>query len=76
MDGEAANQVLTRWRRANSFLEELKQGNLERECMEEACNHEEAREIFEDEAKTVTTQDTEKQNYEIFLKSCVLDSTS
>ncbi|XP_037319244.1 coagulation factor X [Pungitius pungitius] len=52
LDGEAANHVLTRWRRANSFLEELKQGNLERECMEEACNHEEAREIFEDEAKT------------------------
>ncbi|KAM8904587.1 uncharacterized protein AB9W97_008187 [Spinachia spinachia] len=52
LDSEAANQVLTRWRRANGFFEELKQGNLERECMEELCNREEAREIFEDEAKT------------------------
>uniref|UniRef100_A0A665TXB0 coagulation factor Xa n=1 Tax=Echeneis naucrates TaxID=173247 RepID=A0A665TXB0_ECHNA len=48
----AASQVLTRWRRANSFLEELKQGNMERECVEERCNKEEAREIFEDKEKT------------------------
>ncbi|XP_028841122.1 transmembrane gamma-carboxyglutamic acid protein 2 isoform X2 [Denticeps clupeoides] len=27
-------------------------GNLERECIEEVCNYEEAREIFEDDAKT------------------------
>ncbi|CAK6980426.1 uncharacterized protein LOC128354592 [Scomber scombrus] len=48
-----ANAVLQRWRRANSgFLEELKQGNLERECIEEICNYEEAREVFEDDAKT------------------------
>uniref|UniRef100_A0A665TWT1 coagulation factor Xa n=1 Tax=Echeneis naucrates TaxID=173247 RepID=A0A665TWT1_ECHNA len=49
---KAASQVLTRWRRANSFLEELKQGNMERECVEERCNKEEAREIFEDKEKT------------------------
>ncbi|XP_023252161.1 coagulation factor VII-like [Seriola lalandi dorsalis] len=48
-----ANAVLQRWRRANSgFLEELKQGNLERECIEEICDYEEAREVFEDEGKT------------------------
>uniref|UniRef100_A0A3Q2PTE9 Gla domain-containing protein n=1 Tax=Fundulus heteroclitus TaxID=8078 RepID=A0A3Q2PTE9_FUNHE len=42
--------VLRRWRRANSgFLEELKQGNLERECVEEICDYEEAREVFEDD---------------------------
>ncbi|KAG9262335.1 coagulation factor VII-like [Astyanax mexicanus] len=42
-----ANQVfLHRFRRANSFLEELKIGNLERECLEEKCSYEEAREIF------------------------------
>ncbi|XP_054479648.1 coagulation factor X-like [Anoplopoma fimbria] len=52
LDGEAASQVLHRQRRANSFLEELKQGNMERECMEERCVFEEAREIFEDEDKT------------------------
>uniref|UniRef100_A0A8C4HB75 Coagulation factor VIIi n=1 Tax=Dicentrarchus labrax TaxID=13489 RepID=A0A8C4HB75_DICLA len=48
-----ANGVLQRWRRANSgFLEELKQGNLERECIEEICDYEEAREVFEDEDTT------------------------
>ncbi|GAA6227502.1 uncharacterized protein LOC108877172 [Lates japonicus] len=48
-----ANTVLQRWRRANSgFLEELKQGNLERECIEEICDYEEAREVFEDDGKT------------------------
>lgn len=52
LDNKAANQVLTRQRRANSFLEELKQGNMERECMEERCSWEEAREIFEDKEKT------------------------
>ncbi|XP_051558041.1 coagulation factor VII [Myxocyprinus asiaticus] len=42
-----ASQALThRVRRANSFLEELKLGNLERECLEEVCSYEEAREIF------------------------------
>ncbi|KAM9835984.1 uncharacterized protein ACBR49_019658 [Aulostomus maculatus] len=52
LDGEAASQVLTRQRRANSFLEELKQGNMERECVEERCDWEEAREIFENAEKT------------------------
>uniref|UniRef100_A0A8C5DEK1 Coagulation factor VIIi n=1 Tax=Gouania willdenowi TaxID=441366 RepID=A0A8C5DEK1_GOUWI len=48
-----ANGVLGRQRRANSgFLEELKQGNLERECIEEICDFEEAREVFEDVDKT------------------------
>ncbi|XP_027866461.1 coagulation factor VIIi isoform X2 [Xiphophorus couchianus] len=49
---EAAS-VLRRWRRANSgFLEELKRGNLERECIEEICDYEEAREVFEDDQQT------------------------
>ncbi|XP_029137948.2 coagulation factor X [Labrus bergylta] len=52
LDGKAANQVLTRRRRANSFLEEIKKGNMERECIEERCSREEAREIFEDNDKT------------------------
>ena len=43
-----------RHKRANSgFFEELKQGNLKRECIEEICNYEEAREVFEDEDQTV-----------------------
>uniref|UniRef100_A0AAY4EXL5 Coagulation factor VII n=1 Tax=Denticeps clupeoides TaxID=299321 RepID=A0AAY4EXL5_9TELE len=42
-----ANQVLLqRTRRANSIFEELKVGDLERECLEEKCSYEEAREIF------------------------------
>ncbi|CAB1429609.1 unnamed protein product [Pleuronectes platessa] len=52
LDNQAANQVLTRRRRANSFLEEFKQGNMERECVEERCEWEEAREIFENKEKT------------------------
>ncbi|XP_028255572.1 coagulation factor VII-like [Parambassis ranga] len=48
-----ADSVLRRWRRANSgFLEEIKPGNLERECIEEICDYEEAREVFEDNEKT------------------------
>ncbi|KAG5851593.1 hypothetical protein ANANG_G00053300 [Anguilla anguilla] len=48
-----AHVLLHRSRRANSgFLEEMKQGNLERECVEEICDYEEAREVFEDDAKT------------------------
>ncbi|XP_072512896.1 coagulation factor VII [Salminus brasiliensis] len=43
---EANQMFLHRYRRANSFLEELKLGNLERECLEEKCSYEEAREIF------------------------------
>ncbi|XP_077471922.1 vitamin K-dependent protein C [Stigmatopora argus] len=39
--------MLLRSRRANSFLEELKPASLERECVEETCNFEEAREIFQ-----------------------------
>ncbi|XP_051804933.1 coagulation factor X-like isoform X2 [Acanthochromis polyacanthus] len=52
LDGLAASQVLIRSRRANSFLEEMKVGNLERECVEERCDWEEAREIFESREKT------------------------
>lgn len=48
-----ASQVLSRRRRANTMFEELKKGNMERECVEERCSYEEAREIFEDVKKTV-----------------------
>ncbi|XP_062236309.1 coagulation factor VII isoform X2 [Platichthys flesus] len=41
-----ATDFLRRSRRANFLLEELKTGNLERECLEEKCSYEEAREIF------------------------------
>ncbi|XP_067298439.1 coagulation factor VII [Pseudorasbora parva] len=45
---DGAHEVLTRLKRANSgWFEELKMGNLERECLEEKCSYEEAREVFE-----------------------------
>ncbi|TNN33717.1 Coagulation factor IX [Liparis tanakae] len=48
------HQVFLRSRRANMFfLEEILQGNLERECQEEKCDYEEAREYFEDRDKAV-----------------------
>ncbi|XP_040887906.1 protein Z, vitamin K-dependent plasma glycoprotein b isoform X2 [Toxotes jaculatrix] len=48
-----AHSLLLRSRRANLFLfEEILPGNLERECYEELCNFEEAREYFEDTEKT------------------------
>lgn len=53
LNSKEASQVFIRAKRANSFLEELKPGNLERECMEEICDHEEAREVFEKPDKTV-----------------------
>nr|XP_019935160.1 PREDICTED: vitamin K-dependent protein S [Paralichthys olivaceus] len=48
----SASQFLRRHRRANSLFEESKKGNLERECIEELCNKEEAREIFENQPET------------------------
>lgn len=51
-----ASEVLARWKRAGSYLlEELFQGNLEKECYEEICVYEEAREVFEHDAPTVCT---------------------
>ncbi|XP_014162093.1 vitamin K-dependent protein Z [Geospiza fortis] len=45
-----ANSVIKRQRRASSILlEEVLQGSLERECLEERCTHEEAREVFEND---------------------------
>lgn len=49
----AASQFLVRHRRANALFEEHKKGNLERECIEELCNKEEAREVFENQPETV-----------------------
>lgn len=49
-----ANRFLQRTKRANSLFEEFKSGNIERECIEERCSKEEAREAFEDQEKTVS----------------------
>ncbi|XP_062982220.1 coagulation factor X [Elgaria multicarinata webbii] len=47
-----ASTFLKRMKRANSVFEEFKKGNIERECYEEQCSKEEAREAFEDQEKT------------------------
>uniref|UniRef100_F6W5T9 Prothrombin n=1 Tax=Monodelphis domestica TaxID=13616 RepID=F6W5T9_MONDO len=45
---QQALSVLRRTRRANKgFLEEMRKGNLERECLEEVCSYEEAFEALE-----------------------------
>ncbi|XP_015816844.3 coagulation factor IXb isoform X1 [Nothobranchius furzeri] len=51
---QVAHMVLPRQRRHNSgHVEEVFQkANLERECKEEVCSFEEAREVFEDDEKT------------------------
>ncbi|XP_025891702.1 coagulation factor IX [Nothoprocta perdicaria] len=54
MENREASAVLQRQRRANSNrLEEVIPGNLERECIEEKCSFEEAREVFENTEKTM-----------------------
>ncbi|OCT80993.1 coagulation factor VII-like [Xenopus laevis] len=47
---QRAHHILRK--RANQFMEEIRPGNLERECYEEACSKEEAREIFKSQEKT------------------------
>ncbi|XP_014799670.1 PREDICTED: vitamin K-dependent protein Z isoform X2 [Calidris pugnax] len=50
ISADDANKVIKRQRRASSLLlEEVLQGSLERECLEERCTQEEAREVFEDD---------------------------
>lgn len=62
---KTANAVLLRQRRHNSgHLEEvLYKDNLERECKEELCTLEEAREVFEDNEKTVGCTHTHTHIY-------------
>lgn len=53
LSADTAHAVLKRLPRANFLLEEMKQGNIQRECREEICSYEEAREAFENDEKTV-----------------------
>ncbi|KAL2768093.1 coagulation factor IX isoform 2 precursor [Daubentonia madagascariensis] len=53
LDRENATKILSRPKRYNSGkLEEFVRGNLERECIEEKCSFEEAREVFENTERT------------------------
>ncbi|NWX72061.1 FA7 factor, partial [Alca torda] len=53
MRRDEAHEVLKVHKRANYFLEEIRPGNLERECNEEKCSFEEAKEIFHSQEKTM-----------------------
>ncbi|XP_063135911.1 transmembrane gamma-carboxyglutamic acid protein 3 isoform X2 [Rattus norvegicus] len=53
LEAKNAHAVLKRFPRANEFLEELRQGTIERECMEEICSYEEVKEVFENKEKTM-----------------------
>ncbi|XP_012684426.2 transmembrane gamma-carboxyglutamic acid protein 3 [Clupea harengus] len=53
LDGKDAHSLLKRFPRANGFLEEFRQGNIERECVEESCSFEEANEVFENKERTM-----------------------
>ncbi|XP_039975488.1 coagulation factor IXa [Xiphias gladius] len=54
LSGQAADSVLRRHKRHNTGLfEELLEGNLERECIKEVCDLEEAREFFENDEETM-----------------------
>nr|A6MFK7.1 RecName: Full=Venom prothrombin activator vestarin-D1; Short=vPA; AltName: Full=Venom coagulation factor Xa-like protease; Contains: RecName: Full=Vestarin-D1 light chain; Contains: RecName: Full=Vestarin-D1 heavy chain; Flags: Precursor [Demansia vestigiata]ABK63547.1 vestarin D variant 1 precursor [Demansia vestigiata] len=52
LKSNVANRFLQRTKRANSGFEEIYPANFERECVEERCSKEEAREVFEDDEKT------------------------
>uniref|UniRef100_A0A8C6PGN6 Vitamin K-dependent protein S n=1 Tax=Nothobranchius furzeri TaxID=105023 RepID=A0A8C6PGN6_NOTFU len=68
-----ASQFLSRHRRANTMFEESKKGNLERECIEELCNKEEAREIFENQPETVRAVNSDS-NIPSDLRTCAQGS--
>ncbi|XP_043915698.1 transmembrane gamma-carboxyglutamic acid protein 4 isoform X2 [Protopterus annectens] len=54
LDGTEASSFLGRHLLLNHFdFEIFTKGNLERECIEEDCSYEEAREVFEDDAQTM-----------------------
>ena len=46
---EQANDYLKRSSRANSFLEEIKEGDLDRECFKEDCDQHENYEVFDNQ---------------------------
>lgn len=53
LDQKEASEVIYRQKRANSGNEEnILPASLERECLEEVCNYEEAREVFQDTYRT------------------------
>lgn len=66
LNGKDANSLLKRFPRANGFLEEFWQGNIERECVEESCSFEEANEAFETKEKTVSASQYQTRGFNWF----------
>nr|XP_056719235.1 transmembrane gamma-carboxyglutamic acid protein 2 [Euleptes europaea] len=63
LDGSAAHKFLSRKLLYNHWdLELITPDNLERECIEEVCNYEEAREVFENDFKTKEFWETYQHN--------------
>ncbi|KAF7252537.1 Vitamin K-dependent protein Z [Varanus komodoensis] len=64
LSAREANDVIARSKRAGTIiLEEILPGNLERECLEERCSYEEAREAFEDTPKTQSLVELEAHSF-------------
>ncbi|KAK2822868.1 hypothetical protein Q5P01_022933 [Channa striata] len=63
--------MLLRSRRAYSFLEELKPASMERECVEEKCDFEEAREIFQTREATLEFWTVYTDGNQCLSHSCV-----
>uniref|UniRef100_A0AAY4DEJ7 Zmp:0000001329 n=1 Tax=Denticeps clupeoides TaxID=299321 RepID=A0AAY4DEJ7_9TELE len=72
---QAARLLRVRRPRANSFLEEIKPGNLERECYEETCSQEEAYEIFQGKEKTVTKKHNQTKS-QFVIRRPVMHTTN
>ncbi|KAM8977459.1 coagulation factor VII-like [Pelodytes ibericus] len=67
---EASTVLKNRIKRANSWFEELKPGSLERECIEEVCSYEEAREIYKDDRRTKEFWKTYKDDNQCLSNPC------
>ncbi|XP_077050067.1 vitamin K-dependent protein C [Siphateles boraxobius] len=63
--------MLLRSRRANTFMEEVKAPSLERECKEELCDFEEAREIFKTREATLEFWTVYKDGDQCASNPCV-----
>uniref|UniRef100_UPI003F4AAC51 uncharacterized protein LOC798775 precursor n=1 Tax=Danio rerio TaxID=7955 RepID=UPI003F4AAC51 len=68
--------MLLRSRRANTFMEELKPASLERECREELCDFEEAREIFITREATLEFWTAYKDGNQCTTNPCVHGKTA